>query len=454
MENTLIRINQFSRKARIIWGICLAVVAALFFIGAICVPFIFESQTLRYQLGTARSMLLTGHIMGTAAGFLLLVQMILVCRSRFLDRVFAINRLLLFHRINAIIILVLAVAHLLLILSTLGSQILSFEFSQWPEYTGLILLVMIAGIVFSGLFRGMIGIKFQFWISLHRAFTPLAILLLCIHLYFVSNTFHYEGAYILVLCFFAACLLAYFILRLKKLSVFRPAFRVGKVFEAGKDIHTLELVTEKDRGIVYSPGQFAFLKIRSSAISAEEHPFTISSSPTRQPLLQFTIKDSGDWSNRVKKIKAGDRACIHGPFGIFGHIDFDSTNEMIMIAGGIGITPMLSILRYLQDIKSGRKITLLWSNRTQKEVVYADELNDMAKNNPELSIKYLFTREEGQNKNPVRLNRDGLERLLSGCSRDAVILLCGPPAMMTQVRKDLILIGFSARSIIEERFSL
>ncbi|NLD36330.1 MAG: hypothetical protein GX654_05605 [Desulfatiglans sp.] len=454
MENNPVRINQFSRKARITWGICLNTVAALLLAGAIWVPFIFESQTLRYQLGVARSMLLTGHIMGTAAGFLLFVQMILVSRSRFLDRVFAINRLLLFHRIAAIIILFMAVAHLLLILNTLGSQILLFEFSQWPEYTGLILLVMIAGIVFSGLFRGMIGIKYQFWISLHRVFTPLAILLLCIHLFFVSNTFHYEGAYILGLSFFTACLFAYFLLRLIKLTLFRAAFRVDKIKEAGKDIHTLELMPEKDHGIVYAPGQFAFLKIRSSVISREEHPFTISSSPTRQPALQFTIKDSGDWTNRVKEIKAGERAFIHGPFGIFGHIDFDSIDELIMIAGGIGITPMLSILRYLHDIKSGRKITLLWSNRTRKEVVYADELNDMAKNNPKLSIKYLFTREEGQNKSPVRLNRDGLELLLTGCSRESIIILCGPPAMMTQVRKGLILIGFRASSIIEERFSL
>jgi predicted ferric reductase len=318
MENSPVRKNQFSRKVRMLWGICLTAAAALLLAGAIWVPFIFESQTLRYQLGIARSMLLAGHIMGTAAGFLLLIQMILVARSRFLDRVFAINRLLLFHRVNAIIILIMAVVHLLLILNTLGGQILSFEFSQWPEYTGILLLMMIAGVVFSGLFRGTIGLKYQFWIFFHRIFTPFAILLLCIHLYFVSNTFHYEGAYILAICFFAACLLTYLVLRLKKLSVFRPSFRVNKVLEAGKDIHTLELLPKKDHAITYTPGQFAFLKIRSSGISGEEHPFTISSSPTRQPILQFTIKDAGDWTNRVKEVKAGDRASIHGPFCVLG----------------------------------------------------------------------------------------------------------------------------------------
>jgi predicted ferric reductase len=221
----------------------------------------------------------------------------------------------------------------------------------------------------------------------------------------------------------------------------------------GADIHTLELVPEKEQGLTYAPGQFAFLKVRSSAISGEEHPFTISSSPTRPPGFQFTIKESGDWTEKVKDIKTGDRAYIDGPLGIFGHLDFDSMDEVIMIAGGIGITPMLSILRYLHDIKSGRKIALLWSNRTQKEVVYAHEFRAMAEKMPNLTIKYLFTREKGI-ENAGRLDRYGLEKLLSGCSRKATVLLCGPPPMMAQVRRDMISIGFKGKSIIAERFNL
>jgi predicted ferric reductase len=451
MASDLIKKVQYTRSVRLLWGACLTAVMALFLTGVIYVPFLFESQTLRYQFGLARNLLLTGQVMGTAAGFLLIIQIMLVCRSKYLDRVFSINRLLNLHRANAVIILFLAALHLALILSALGKEILALEIRQWPAYTGLLLFFMMTGIVFSGLFRGFIRIKYQFWIFFHRIFTPVTIILLFIHVYFVSDTFHYGNARVLIFCFFGACVLLYLILRFKRLRIFRYAYRVESVHMQAAGINTIELVPAGDRKITYAPGQFALLKIRSKSISGEEHPFTISSSPTRPLILQLTIKESGDWTEKVKETKAGDMAYIDGPFGIFGHLDLDSIDEVIMIAGGIGITPMLSILRYLHDKKSGRKITLLWSNRTQKEVVYPEEFRAMAEKMPNLTIKYLFTRENG---NTGRLDRDGLEKLLSGCSREAVSLLCGPPPMMAQVRKDLLSIGFSGKAIIDERFSL
>lgn len=454
MANDLIKKVQYNRSVRLLWGACLTAVMALFLTGAIYVPFLFESQTLRYQFGLARNLLLTGQVMGTAAGFLLFIQIMLVCRSRFLDRVFSINRLLNLHRVNAVIILFLEALHLALILSTLGKEILAPEIRQWPAYTGLLLFFMMTGIVFSGLFRRFTGIKYQFWIFFHRIFTPVTILILCVHVYFVSDTFRDDNARILIFCFFGACILLYLILRFKRLRIFRYAYRVESIHMQAAGINSIELVPAGDRKITYAPGQFAFLKIKSAGISGEEHPFTISSSLTILPQIQFTIKESGDWTGMVKEIKTGDMAYIDGPFGIFGHINFESTDELIMIAGGIGITPMLSILRFLFDVKSERKITLLWSNRTRKELIYHDELNEMEKSMPGLSIKYVFTREQGADENTARLNRYGLERFLLGRSRDAIILLCGPPDMMTLVKRDIIELGFKGKSIIEERFNL
>ncbi len=453
MASNHMKINRHGRTTRFLCGVCLTVIAALFIAGAIYVPFLFESQTLRYQFDLARDMLLTGQVMGTTAGALLLIQLVLISRVKFLDRVFSINRLLLLHRINAVIILLLAAFHLILILSSLGKEILAPEIRQWPAFAGLFLIIMLTGVVLSGIFRGFTRIKYQYWIFFHRIFTPVTILILCVHIYFVSDTFHYDNAQLFILCFYSAAIFIYIILRIRRLRVFRYAYRIESVQTQVEGINTIELIPDRGKGLTYAPGQFAFLKVRSAGISGEEHPFTISSSPTRSPVLQFTIKESGDWTDKVKAIKANDRAYIDGPFGIFGHIDFDSMDEVIMIAGGIGITPMLSMLRYLADKNSDKKITLLWSNRTQKEVVYAHEFSLMAEKMPNFSIRYLFTREKGL-ENAGRLNRDGLESLLTTCSRESTVLLCGPPAMMTQVKRDLILIGFKGNSIIAERFNL
>ena len=241
--------------------------------------------------------------------------------------------------------------------------------------------------------------------------------------------------------------------RLIKLSVFKYSYRVDRVHGVGNNIYAVELLPEKDHRIVNMPGQFAFIKFKSANISGEEHPFTVSSTPTRSHALQFTILSSGDWTEKIRFLNKGDRAFISESFGIFGHLDMNSSGEMIMIAGGIGITPMLSILRYLLGIKSSRKIKLLWSTRTHKEIVYPDEFSNMEKSLPGLTINYIFTREEGQKRNAGRFDRDNLKTLTSGCSRDSIILLCGPPEMMSQVKKILISLGFPRKSIITERFS-
>ena len=454
MENNLLLKNRYSRTARIVWGLFIITAAILVLSGAVYLPYLFESQTLRYQFGMSRTLLRIGHVMGTVAGVFIFIQPVLISRIKILDRIFSINRLLRQHRINAAVILFLACSHFLLIFGVLGKEILAVDVRQWPEFTGLILLIMLAGIVFSGFFRGYIGVPFRIWMFFHRVFTPAAILLLCIHVYFVSETFRYGNAKIVLFGFITLCFLFNLFNRLRRLSVFRYACRVDKVYMSGNGIYTLELIPEKKKKVINLPGQFVFLKFRSINISGEEHPFTISSSPTRPPVLQFTIRASGDWTRKVRYITKGDSAFISGPYGIFGHLDMNSTKEMIMIAGGIGITPMLSMLRYLSDVKSGRNITLLWSNRTQNEVVYPDEFKGLEENLPGLSIQYLFTRGGDHSGSKGRLSRDNLEGFTSGCSKDSIILLCGPPGMMHQVKKILISLGFPRNSIIAERFAL
>jgi len=454
MENDPVQKNQFRHFRRIVWGFFLFIFGVLLLTGAIYVPFIYESQTLRYHFGADRNLLLTGHIMGTTAAVLIFFQLILISRITVLDRIFSINRLHLLHRINAALILSMALYHLLMILSILGTETLAPDVRQWPEYTGLLLLIMLTGIVFSGFFRKYIHMPYNYWFFFHRIFAPCVSLLLCVHVYFVSETFRYDNAHRLIIIFIISCFLIYILVRLKNSFFFRTACRITDIRMAGRLIHTLELVPEKEQRIINVPGQFAFIKIKSGNISMEEHPFTISSTPTRPPVLQFTIRSSGDWTKKVPNLIMNDRVFISGPFGIYGHLDLKSSRELIMIAGGIGITPMLSILRYLLDNKSDRKITLIWSNRTHEEVIYPDEFRSMENNMPNLDIQYLFTRETGDEEITGRLDRNSLKIRLSGCSRRSVVLLCGPPKMMSRVKKDLLFLGFHRRSIITERFSM
>ena len=422
--------------------------------GAISIPFIFESQTIRYKFGTDRTLLLAGQVMGTVAGFFLLFQLILSARIKILDNIFSINRLIIQHRINGVVIGVLALLHVSAILVSLGPETLSLTLRQWPDYTGALLVLMTLGTVLFGLLRQTIGLAYEKWWFFHRVGTPFMVVVLGLHVLFVTDTFKYGLPRNLVLGVFIAYALLYIWTRLRNVWARRYLYRVGDVSVAGEGSYSVELRPEKESTFEYRPGQFAFLRFKSTKISGEEHPFTLSSTPTRPPGLQFTIRASGDWTKKIKEVARTDLAGIHGPFGLYGHLDLKASKDMIMIAGGIGITPILSILRYLSDMKDHRRVTLVWSNRTRKQVVYPEEFMDLEKRLPGLKVIHVFTREPEYEGEKGRLNKERLERLLSGCTRDSIVLVCGPPQMMTEVKRTLADLGFPRRAIWSERFTL
>ncbi len=122
-------------------------------------------------------------------------------------------------------------------------------------------------------------------------------------------------------------------------------------------------LSPENESFSYSPGQFAFLRFHSDPVAAEEHPFTISSTPFGTRDIQFTIKESGDFTRTAGALRPGDTANVSGPFGVFTPARFGELRHLVMVAGGIGITPMLSILntvleKYLLPIAI-HKITML-----------------------------------------------------------------------------------------------
>ncbi|HMA86437.1 MAG TPA: hypothetical protein VKN73_12095, partial [Desulfosalsimonadaceae bacterium] len=122
----------------------------------------------------------------------------------------------------------------------------------------------------------------------------------------------------------------------------------------------------------------------------------------------------------------------------------------VMIAGGIGITPMLSMLRYMADTGDQRKTILIWSNQSKGHIIFADEFKALETRLPGLHVSHVLT-DTPQSK---LLDRTELEKMLAGTSRNAPIFLCGPPQMMTDIKKSLLAIGFPRRLIFTERFSL
>jgi predicted ferric reductase len=200
----------------------------------------------------------------------------------------------------------------------------------------------------------------------------------------------------------------------------------------------------------YAPGQFAFVRFSGPSVSAEPHPFTIASSPGNHT-LQFMIKKCGDWTSELElDSETSARVSLEGPYGLFSYKAKTPASHIVFIAGGIGITPMISMLRHIAAEKRQPRLLLLWSLRLKNEAFLQDELESLKKEIASLDVRLLFTRE----KSGERINKKLLEHLLHSFPDSSHFYICGPEQMMVKTRGILHDLGFQDKKIYWERFSL
>jgi predicted ferric reductase len=358
------------------------------------------------------------------------------------------------HRIHAWAIALLALIHPLCVLLPEDRLIVPLEMRYWPEWVGVGLLALLLVQFACSQWRQQVGMAYHRWLPLHRIAGLTIAVLLVVHVLYVSETFTQAGPPRLAVLIAAAIFgLTWLWIRSSWLRARRKVFTVSRVQTTGSDSTRVELTPATTHPWAYLPGQFAFVSFRSARVSAEPHAFTISSSPTRPVGLEFTIRACGDWTRRVKRLSVGDRALIQGPFGQFSHRFTDPQRELILIAGGIGITPMLSMLRYMADRQDNRPITLIWSNRSRERVVFADEMDRLENKLTGLRRIPIFTgAAEVESHSTGRLNQTMLASMLDGCSRQSAVFVCGPPRMMKRVVSYLEKLGFASRAIYSEAF--
>jgi predicted ferric reductase len=349
----------------------------------------------------------------------------------------------------------LIVAHPILVTIPEDRLMIPFETRYWPEWVGAALLVALFIQIVLARWRTKFIKTYQHWLVFHRALGWSILILLVLHILYVSETFEFEGPpRTAVISVGIAVALLWIAIRSQRLLARKYPFEVSQVVLAGKDAHAIDLVPVHGKGLDYLPGQFAFFSFDSNQLSDEWHPFSLSSTPTRPNKLQIIVRSCGDWTNQVKTIQKGDRVWVHGPFGRFSHVLESNEKEVIMIAGGIGITPMLSMLQSLSDKKDQRRITLLWSNRSADYEFNNDGFEAIADRLPNFTYIPVFTDKEEPKGTFGRLNLDRLKTLLTNSSKDALIFLCGPPSMIRQIRRHLVFLGFPANAIREELFAL
>ncbi|MFD9188081.1 2Fe-2S iron-sulfur cluster-binding protein [Streptomyces phaeochromogenes] len=207
----------------------------------------------------------------------------------------------------------------------------------------------------------------------------------------------------------------------------------------------------------FRPGQF-FTLVADIDGRPVRRAYSASSAPgsTR---LEVTVKhvEGGRFSTHVhRSLRAGDRLAVRGPSGSFHAAPrspdaTDAPDEIVLVAAGSGVTPMMSMIRARLAVRPGRdRIALLYSSRSADEIIFADELHRLAKDNPgRLSVTHVLTSRDG------RLDADGVRRWVTGLSpaRDAHYYTCGPGPLMDAVQLVLTGLGVPDELVHQEHYT-
>ncbi|HUQ07994.1 MAG TPA: ferredoxin--NADP reductase [Kofleriaceae bacterium] len=228
------------------------------------------------------------------------------------------------------------------------------------------------------------------------------------------------------------------------------------------DAVTLTLRDPAGAAIPFVPGQFFTLIVALGDDAPLRRAYSASSShldPSRVTITVKRVEGGRVSSHLVDTAAVGMRLAVLGPSGDFTLApDAAAARHVVAIAGGSGITPILSITRAVLDVEPASRVTLLYGNRDAASIIFAHELDALvAASAGRLVVRHVLEDASGRpGANTGRLDAATVAAELDacrGCDAGATYYVCGPEAMMAEARTALLARAVTAANIREERFS-
>jgi ferredoxin-NADP reductase len=201
----------------------------------------------------------------------------------------------------------------------------------------------------------------------------------------------------------------------------------------------------------YKAGQFLFVTFKADGKELSKH-FSFSSSPTEKTQIEFTKKLSdSDFSAVLRGLKKGDWARIDAPYGKF---TFEGEHKKIgLLGGGIGITPFMGICKYCTDMRLDTKVTLLYGNRTESDIVFRKELEALQEQNKNLKVVFTLNEADRRWKGATGfITADMIQKKIPDY-KDTVFYTCGPPPMVEVMEKLVEQLGLPKMQLKREYFT-
>jgi len=395
--------------------------------------------------------------LGAALGFIGLAMMAM--QSLFSGRYSGVapglgaDNVLNYHRQAGVLAVMMVLAHpLIMLLADPGYVAFLDPREETLRAIALILLIVASVLVIaSSLWRLSFGLNYERWRLLHGLLALFLVAGGLGHALMVENYLEPLWRQALLVLFLG--LLMYLVVHTRLVRPWlagkRP-FEVVDLKQERGDAWSLTLKPVDGRRFDFKPGQYAWFTLGPTPHALQQNPFSIASS-ARAGTLSFTAKEAGDFTRSLRHTRIGERAYVEGPFGSFSPMP---GRNLFLIMGGIGITTAMGMLRTLRDDGDQRRVILLYCNPDWETLTFREELEGLRRT---LNLELVYVLEdppEGIDGERGFLDKEKLARYLPEQPERFSFFICGPDPLMDTAEVGLRDLGLDWRQILTERFQI
>jgi predicted ferric reductase len=388
------------------------------------------------------------------------LQFALVARFQRVAAPFGIDVLLQFHRQIAYVGLAFVLAHplLLFIANTKFLALLNPMTAPLRAHMAVLSIIALLALVALSVWRKRLHISYisyEAWQLTHGVLAVVAVVAALAHIllvdYYADEPWE-KALWVLMSAAFVWLLV--WVRIIKPLQRYRHSWIVEKVIPERGNTYTMVLEhADGFNGFTFEPGQFAWIMVGQSPFAITQHPFSFSSSAERTDRVELSVKAAGDFTSEINALVPGTTVYLDGPYGAFT-VDRHEGPGFVLIGAGVGVTPLMSILRTLADRKDVRPCYLFLNNRDRESIIFREEIDGLRSRLNLTVVHVLSHPDEAWEGERGHLNADLFRRHLPERYHQLQYFVCGPGPMMDATEDALAEIGVPADHVHTERFAM
>ena len=372
------------------------------------------------------------------------LQLIPIAKLNWLADALDMDKVYSTHHLISILAIVLVLLHPIILLIT--SKVFRAGFalnSGWIGLAGLILIGLTSGL------RKRLNLGYVPWLGLHNLLTAIILVFGLWHMFRVNYYMEIPLVrWVWIVEIIAMALIILYIRVIHPFMVGRKPFKVESVEAEPNGVYSLNLLPDGHAGVPFKAGQIAWISTGKSPWVLSRNPFSYAGSDVAPGgRVRFAIKELGDFTSTIKNLKPGDRVYVDGPYGYF-HLHMEDMMEgFVLLAGGIGVAPVMSIMNTLADANDKRPVYVFYGDYNEDTALYQDEFAAAAE---KINLKYFTVLEKPLHEGypyPGYITSDLMTSVLPENYKDLFYFVCGPAPMLRAMERNFVKLGIASNHV-------